>query len=471
MPPEPVLPAGSDVLLLEDDTTLRKRLAAHLRASGAEVKEAVNVDHARKLLRELPFDFALIDLHLPDGEGIDLLREKLFSETTGVVVMTAFGSIAKAVEAMRLGAGDYLTKPFDPQELALAFGRCRSAREAARREAHAAGDAGRDELFFGESLRDVRAALDTILATERRLAHRLPPVLIEGETGTGKSVLARWLHAQGPRQSLPLVAVNCATLPETLLEAELFGHERGAFTDAKAARIGLFEAADGGTLFLDEISTLTASAQAKVLTAVEDGKIRRVGGTRELSVDVRLIAASNRPLAALVGQGVFREDLYHRLDLLRLTLPPLREHGADLLALARHLLARIATRHRLPPHTITRDGEARLLAQPWRGNLRELSHELERALIFGHGTALDFAHLGGAPSAASAPSWRNPAWQLPEAGFTLDGVVADLVAEALRASNNNVSAAARRLGVTREFLRYRLAGPKAGDPTDSPAAG
>lgn len=466
MSAEPVLPDGCDVLLLEDDATLRKRLAAHLRSAGAEVKEATNLDHARKLLRDLPFDFALIDLHLPDGEGIDLLREGSFSATTGVVVMTAFGNIAKAVEAMRLGAGDYLSKPFDPQELSLAFGRCRATREAARRDAHTAADTGRDALFFGESLKQTRADLDTILATERRLTHRLPPVLIEGETGTGKSVLARWLHAQGPRAALPLVAVNCATLPETLIEAELFGHERGAFTDAKAARIGLFEAAHGGTLFLDEISALTSSAQAKVLTAVEDGKIRRLGGTHELSVDVRLIAASNRPLATLVEQNAFREDLYHRLNLLRLTLPPLRERGPDILALARHLLAQIAARHRLPAPQISPVGSARLLAHAWRGNLRELSHELERALIFGSGAALDFAHLGAPPSSAP-PSWRNPLWRLPESDFTLDSVVADLVAEALRESNHNVSAAARRLGVTREFLRYRLAENKSSTPAST----
>jgi two-component system response regulator AtoC len=469
MPTDPVLPAGSDVLLLEDDATLRKRLAAHLRSAGAEVREAVNVDHARKLLREHTFDFALIDLHLPDGEGIDLLRENLFSETTGVVVMTAYGNIAKAVEAMRLGAGDYLSKPFDPQELSVAFARCRATREAARRDAHVAGDSGRDPLFFGESLRPVRAALDTILATERRLTHRLPPVLIEGETGTGKSVLARWLHAQGPRRELPLVSVNCAALPETLLEAELFGHERGAFTDAKTARIGLFEAADGGTLFLDEIAALTPAAQAKVLVAVEEGKIRRLGGTRELTVDVRLIAASNRPLATLVEQKAFRDDLYHRLNLLRLTLPPLRERRPDLLALARHLLAQISARHRLPAPSFSSEGEARLLAHEWRGNIRELGHELERALIFGDGTPLAFAHLGPAALSTSAPGWRNPAWRLPESGFVLDNVVAELIAEALRETNQNVSAAARRLGVSREFLRYRLEEPKTG-PSEPPAS-
>lgn len=472
MPTDPALPAGSAVLLLEDDATLRKRLAAHLRAAAAEVTEATSLENARRLLRDRSFDFALLDLHLPDGESIDLLRDGLFPETTGVVVMTAFGNLEKAVEAMRRGAGDYLSKPFDPRELALAFNRCRSVREAERREAHQSEHADhRATLFFGESLRAVREELDAILATDRRLAHRPPAVTIEGETGTGKSVLARWLHAQGPRQTRPFVAVNCAALPDTLLEAELFGHERGAFTDAKQGRIGLFEAADGGTLFLDEISALTPSAQAKVLTAVEEGRIRRLGATREIAVDVRIIAASNRPLAGLVELNVFREDLFHRLNLLRLTLPPLRERGSDIILLARHLLTHIAARHRLATPVVTAMGEGRLLAHRWRGNIRELAHELERAVIFQRAEALDFAHLdpaGTVTKAVPAHGWRNPAWRLPETGFTLDTVIAELVAEALRETDQNVSAAARRLGVTREFIRYRLANSSV--PTDAAGA-
>jgi DNA-binding NtrC family response regulator len=455
------LPAGCDVLLLEDDVSLRKRLAAHLRAGGGEITEATKLEEARRLLRELRFDFAVIDFHLPDGEGIELLRERAFPETTGVVVMTAFGDVSKAVEAMRLGAGDYLTKPFDPEELTLAFRRCRTAREIARRDAHTADNVAAEQLFFGESLGPIRRQLDSITTAERRLSQHLPPVLIEGETGTGKSLVARWLHAHGPRAQRAFVAVNCAALPENLIEAELFGHERGAFTDAKQARIGLFEAADGGTLFLDEVSALTAAAQAKVLTAVEDGRIRRLGGTREIAVDTRVLAASNRPLSELVEQNAFRDDLYQRLNLLHLILPPLRERGRDVITLAHHLLARIAARHRLGNLTITSAGETRLMAHEWRGNVRELAHEIERAVIFGDGAALEFSNL--APAAGSpdlAPGWRNPAWRLPEAGFTLETVISDLVAEALRETNDNVSAAARRLGVTREFLRYRLAGQK-----------
>ena len=456
------LPPGCEILLLEDDSLLRRRIAAHLRTLGAEVTEASTIEQARRALPELRFDFALIDLHLPDGEALDLLRTGAFSENTVVVVMTAFGGIKEAVEAIRLGAGDYLSKPFAPDELPLVFMRCREKRGGVRRDEFRASEQSTrtgDELFFGASLAQVRDRLETIIATERRLEQGLPPILIEGETGTGKSLLVRWIHRQGPRSSRPFITVNCAALPETLAESELFGHERGAFTDAKTARIGLFEAADGGTLFLDEIGALAAATQAKVLTAVEDHTIRRLGATKEIRVDVRLIAASNQPLADLVETGSFREDLYHRLHLLHLELPPLRERGADIVALARHLLERIARRHRLKDVTISPAGEARLLAQRWPGNARELAHEIEREVIFLRGTQLDFAHLGEASPAPPA-GWRNPNWRFPDEGFSIDTVIDDLVGEALRESNHNLSAAARRLGVTRAFLRYRLSGGK-----------
>jgi len=458
-------PAGCEVLLLEDDSALRRRLAAHLRKLGAEVTEFSTIETARRALADLRFDFALIDLHLPDGEALELLREGAFSENTGVVVMTAFGGIKKAVEAMRLGAGDYLSKPFEPDELPIAFMRCREKRGVARRDEfraseHSAGDS--DEPFFGESLAGVRSRLETILATERRLKQGLPPILIEGETGTGKSFLARWLHRNGPRSARPFIKVNCAALPEALAESELFGHERGAFTDAKTARIGLFEAADGGTLFLDDIGTLAATAQAKVLAAVEDRAIRRVGASKEIRVDLRLIAATNEPLPDLVEDGRFREDLYHRLNLLHIALPPLRNRGADVVVLARHLLDRIARRHRLKGLFVSPAGEKRLLAQSWRGNARELAHEIEREVIFAPGPGLDFAHLGDAP--AEAPEgWRNPRWRVPDSGFSIDSVVSDLVGDVLRETNHNISATARRLGVTREFLRYRLSGGKSRD--------
>lgn len=465
MAADPDPPAGCEVLLLEDDSVLRRRLVAHLRSLGAEVTEVSTIGGARKALGELRFDFALVDLHLPDGEALELLREGAFSENTGVVVMTAFGGIKAAVEAMRQGAGDYLSKPFEPEELPIAFMRCRERRGMARRDEFRASEhisADGSELFFGESLAAVRGKLDMILATERRLEKSFPPILIEGETGTGKSLLAGWLHRQGPRAALPFIKVNCAALPETLAESELFGHERGAFTDARSARIGLFEAADGGTLFLDDIGTLAASTQAKVLAAIEDRVIRRLGATKEIRVDVHLITASNEPLSDLVEDGSFRADLFHRLNLLYIWLPPLRERGLDVYSLAKHMLERIARRHRLKELSISALGKARLLAQRWPGNARELAHSIEREVIFAKSPALDFNSLG-APPPAAALGWRNPLWRVPGEGFSIDAMITDLIDEILGETGHNISATARRLGVTREFLRYRLNGQKPRD--------
>jgi len=285
--------------------------------------------------------------------------------------------------------------------------------------------------------------------------------LIEGETGTGKTSIARWLHQQGPRASQPLVEINCPALPETLAESELFGHERGAFTDARTARMGLIEAANGGTLFLDELPSLSPALQAKVLKVIEDHRVRRVGGTREMPVDARIIAATNQDLKQLVASGRFREDLFHRLDLYRIQIPPLRARGEDMPNLAELLMERLCRRHRLPMKTITATGRRRLSAYPWPGNVRELAHEIERAIVFEDSAELDFAHLesaGGPQLTPGGNDWFNANFYFPEQGFDLDAAIRRLIDHALKQTDNNVSAAARLLGVTRDYLRYRLSG-------------
>lgn len=455
------------ILIVEDEPLLRKQMMAYLEKQGADVTGADTLQRAKKLLENLGFDFAFLDVNLPDGRGTDLLKQKNFPANTGVIVMTAEGAVSGAVEAMRLGAIDYLVKPFDLAELPLVIARARRAKQSARLDEHRRSDESRagGVFFFGTHLASLEKQLQKILATDRRLGQDLPPVLIEGETGTGKTTIARWLHREGPRAAEPLVEVNCSALPEGLVESELFGHERGAFTDARTARMGLFEAANGGTLFLDEAPSLSLPLQAKVLKAIEDRKIRRVGGNKETRIDVRIIAATNRELKSLVAQGQFREDLFHRLDLFRLCIPPLRERGQDILALAEMLLDQLSRRHRVPVKSIHPLGQQNLLAYPWPGNVRELAHELERAIVFEEENTLKFEHLcqpgEQTPEAkADANDWFNERFVFPAEGFSLDEAILRVIRHALKQSNDNVSAAARLLGVSRDYVRYRLAGQK-----------
>lgn len=456
--------AGREILIVDDENLLRKRLARFLESRGANVTAVANFAEGKNALESLSFDFALLDVHLPDGIGIDLLD---LANGVTTVIMTADGGVESAVEAIKRGAADYLSKPFDMEEIVLVLSRCVTARRSERSRQHrqeaksVAQDDG--EIHFGASMVELQAGLDRILTADRRLQGKLPPVLIEGETGTGKSTLARWLHAKGPRKSEELVVVNCAALPENLAESELFGHEKGSFTDAKEKRIGLFEAADGGTLFLDEIASLSPALQAKVLVAIEEGKIRRVGASHEVMVDVRLIAASNQDLRVLSQEGQFREDLYHRLNLLQIRIPPLRDRPGDILSLADHLAKGIARRYRLKSISFSKRGQAQLVSYSWPGNIRELSHEIERSIILGDPEGLEFPTLNGfaglgaeGGSGVEASDWLNPSWSFPEEGFDLEKAIDRLVDKAVQQESGNVSRAARLLGVSRDYIRYRM---------------
>ena len=460
--PEPDL-TGVNVLIIEDDPLLRKQLTAELEQSAADVTGAATLADARRWLGEMGFDFVLLDVNLPDGIGTDLLKNKTIPAQTATIVMTADGGVRGAVAALKLGAIDYLAKPFDQEEVPLVIERARRARQTARLAEHRRSDSrySGEGFFFGTSLAPLESQLQRILAADARMQGPLPPVLIHGETGTGKTTIARWLHHKGPRAVQPLVEVNCSALPETLAESELFGHERGAFTDARTARIGLFEAAGGGTLFLDELPSLSLTLQAKVLKVLEDRRVRRLGGNKELVVDVRIIAATNRDLQQLVASGKFREDLYHRLDLYRIRIPPLRERGDDIVALTDLLTQQICQRHQLPKKPMSAIGRQRLLAYSWPGNVRELAHELERAIVFEDSAELDLHLQQPGSGVAQAPSgWFNAGYVFPHQGFVLDEAIDGLIHHAMKQSGNNVSAAARLLGVTRDYLRYHLANRK-----------
>lgn len=460
--------SGFSILVVDDEALLRRRLIAHLKALGADVEGAETLEAARYKLSDHEYDFLLLDIHLPDGIGLELMSEGSVPDSTGVVVMTAQGGVEGAVESMRLGALDYLVKPFDPGLLPLVMRRARQIRQSSRVSEFERDAEDESGFYFGTSLAPLQGMLDRIIAADQRLQNNLSPVLITGETGSGKSTIARWVHRNGPRAEQPIIEVNCSALPDTLAESELFGSEKGAFTDARSTRQGLFEAAHGGTLFLDEIPSLSPAIQSKVLTAIEDRNIRRIGGTRQIEVDVRIIAATNRDLHEAVASGEFREDLLHRLDLFRLNLPALRERGTDILVLAERLLEQLCRRHRLPVRQITEEGKRRLMAYGWPGNVRELAHELERGLVFEDSATLDFARLssGGTPPGtemADASDWLNPGYDFSKEEFVLEDAVNRLVQLALKQSKGNVSQAARLLGVTRDFIRYRLHGDRRGE--------
>ena len=453
---------GKDILVVEDNRMEARRALSYLEGEGASACSAKTLEEARRLVEGTVFDFVLLDCHLPDGLGLDLLREGVFPETTAVVVATADEDISLAVEAMRLGALDFLIKPYPHEELPLVFARGRDRQRSERqRRFEQEREKGRsDSFFFGRSMQSVQDRLLLLLRKEEKLRDRFPPILIEGETGTGKTLLARWVHENGARSGKPFIDVNCSNFSETLAESELFGHEKGAFTDARAASVGLFEAADGGTLFLDEIAALSPGVQAKLLKVIEEQSIRRVGGSKTIRVNVRLIGASIEPLQDLVREGRFREDLYQRLNLIRVALPPLRERREDLGALAELLLEGLCRRYRQSVPGLS-DRAIRLLGEySWPGNVRELQHELERALIFSDGDSLDFGLLamGGAPSGdrEGSEDWLREGWVIPEEGFSLEEANQALIRLALRQTGNNISRAARLLGVPRHVLRYRL---------------
>lgn len=377
-----------DLLIVDDDNEFRTSVSRRLKRFGHTIRDAGTPSAGMKLAEEQGFDVALIDLMMPEMNGVELLRRlREIDPACEVVLLTGAGTVETAVEAMKLGAFDYLKKPCPFDELQLILNRALESRglkqentqlRAALRCASPAlqivGDSG--------AIRDVIRLMEKAGPTES-------PVLITGETGTGKELVARGLHALSPRSEKPLVTINCAALQETLLESELFGHEKGAFTGAAAAKLGLFEVADGGSLFIDELGELAAPLQAKLLRVLEDGNLRRVGSTREQRVDVRVIAATHRNLHEEVAARRFRDDLYYRLNVLTIPIPPLRERRDDIPLLIDHFLARSPR----GPWTITEEGRNALQCYDWPGNVRELANVIERATILAEGksiTARDF---------------------------------------------------------------------------------
>jgi two-component system, NtrC family, response regulator AtoC len=466
--------SGSTVLIVDDERTLARAVKGFLTESGYEAEIAGDAEQALGLLETLRPDVVFTDVRLPGMSGIDLLRRiREFDVAIPVIIMTAHGTIEGAVEAVKLGAFDYLKKPVDLEELKLLADRARESSQIKQELSYYRRRAAAPGLplagLVGES-----AGLRAVLEQARQIAAlaETPPVLITGETGTGKGLIAHTIHGASPRANRPFIEVNCTALPANLMEAELFGHERGAFTDAKESKMGLFEAAEGGFLFLDEVGDLELALQGKLLKAVEERTVRRVGGVRDRRIDVRILAATNRDLGREAQREQFRRDLYFRLAVIILHLPPLRERGNDILILAEYFIKRFNAKYGKQVRTI--DGRAResLLTYPWPGNVRELSHVMERAVLWNRGSALlDLEHLSlgnplqSTPSAEVAvPETGPPAEPVPvlgspvllPPGVDLEGWEKSLIEQALREAEGNQTRAAQRLGISRDTLRYRL---------------
>jgi DNA-binding NtrC family response regulator len=446
------------ILVVDDEAAIRLALGELLGSEGHAVREAAGGDEALAALEGAPADLVLADLRMPGMDGmrlLDAIRAR-FPETL-VVLVTAQGDERTAVEALKLGAYDYIPKPFDNEEIRAV---ARSARELLalkeenrrlRREL-----AGEYRGMVGDSAA-MRAVADTI----RRAGSTDATVLVTGESGTGKELAARALHAESRRANAPFVALNCSALPGELIESELFGHVRGAFTGADRDREGVFGAADGGTLFLDEVGDLSPSAQAKLLRVIEEGRVTPVGTAASRPVDVRLVAATNRPLEEMAQRAEFREDLLYRLQVVTLRLPPLRERRADIPALAIHFIAELAHRHERPVCSLSASARRALVAYDWPGNVRELRNVLERAVVLAEGDELDLAALPARVSGASIAQGPIDA-ALAGLPYTeardraVDAFERSFLAAALERNGGNVSATARSLGLHRQSLQKIL---------------
>ncbi|HYO90821.1 MAG TPA: sigma-54 dependent transcriptional regulator, partial [Pyrinomonadaceae bacterium] len=457
------------VLIIDDETNLRESLAELAGSEGFRASQAANGEEAVRVLRsgaEKP-DVVFLDMRMPKLDGLGVLRliqEERLTDAP-VVVISAFGDSSKMIEAMRLGAYDYITKPLDLDEIVAILHRAAEQRRLNREaEAQRPPDSANEStkgaasperqfemLGVSRAMRDIFKQIGRIAATDATL-------LIMGESGTGKELVARAVHQHSARSQRPFVAVNCGALPENLIEAELFGHERGAFTGAERQKKGRFELAHTGTLFLDEVGELSPAAQVKLLRVVEVRRFERVGGTESIGVDVRVIAATNRDLKQEVEEKRFREDLYYRLNVIEVRLPPLRERLADVPQLAESFLERAVSRHALKTKTLSSVSLRELLAYDFPGNVRELENMIERAAVTSSGEVILPEHLFGNDHAPAAASSQNAVSKLFELPFhqAVAALERELIRRALEASGGNRAEAARLLGINRRLLYSKI---------------
>jgi len=459
------------ILVVEDEKLIRMTLKDRLHKIGYQVVEAETGAAALELLDDI--DLVLLDLRLPDMSGIDVLRQiRERSLDVAVILLTAYSSIDSAVEAMKLGAFDYLNKPVNHDDLLARIAKALETTELRREVRRHRGE--QERLYGAANIVGGSRPMQHVLVLVGKIAESAAStVLIQGDSGTGKDLVAKAIHYSSDRRDKPFMNITCSALTETLLESELFGHEKGSFTDARQTKKGLLELADGGTVFLDEIGDMGLQLQAKLLRFLEEKTFKRVGGVRDIRVDVRVIAATNRDLERAVQEGAFREDLYYRLKVIPIYLPALRERREDIPDLVRHFVDQFNREFKKNTERLTPEAMDCLVRYDWPGNVRELRNVIERTMILESRRELDVTDLpeelvhaaaadpaGDEPDPAAAPAGdgapHRPRFVLPPAGVSLREVERDLVRQALEQAHGNQSRAGRLLGISRDALRYKM---------------
>jgi DNA-binding NtrC family response regulator len=440
------------IIVTEDDRVQREIIHDILQHAGYEVEAVASGEAAVEAIRRDAFDVLLSDLKMPGMDGLALLREaKRLRPQLEVVMMTAHATVQTAVSAMKEGAVDYLEKPFDKDELLVVVKKAVD-QGALRKENAQLRELVADTTSMGNIIGD-SPAMQRVFDRVRRAIPVNSTVLILGESGTGKELIARHIHFNGPRKNKPFIVLNCAAVPENLVESELFGHEKGAFTGAESSRPGKFEAADGGTMFLDEIGDMPLDSQAKLLRVLQDGVVERVGGNKPRQVDVRVITATNRDLRKRVDDGEFREDLYFRLEVLPVQLPPLRQRLQDLPMLLSHFRNKLGKKLGITPPQLSPEAAEAFRAYPWPGNVRELENTLEQLYILADSDTITPGEL---PEKFRQPTHLTGEFHLPPGGIILEDLEQDLIRQALEQSGGRLKEAADLLGISYKTLQYRL---------------